>query len=555
MNMQDYRHAADRVEIADHCRQEVLDMTTERIENRMDTEKKPIIRRFTGVAVAAAVLALNGALIYGIVSMKNRKDMMPGSAESELSVVEESAPAVTTEPAESETEPATGYAALFRQYFEWKTGEPQPYDYSDVVGTDLNETWEFEDCTARLHAAVSDGLITYFLTSVTGKTEDFQYSNLSFVLETSADQHQATEVSNEVLRGDCVISAERPTLTDPNDPQTTWRIYTARPENVLTANQITEFDAAFFHTDDETGYTDNLRTFSVNQAEKGGYFAVTLDSGENVGGYITPFGMELSKTVEALTPVTMFNAVSMETVTDVPVFNSGWNADFKWIEFEYPMDLSDVDFIQVGETRIAVPAHKSESYMTTASNESATFDETETTTVQVEFSAEDKDRLNGDVPLSDMNAADRSRTFSFGTVTVDSVTFDDDGTPRVNYSVKFNEQIGAAEGDNICLVLNMYGYDVYGNGIDITANENPDVNTQHCDADGTFRFSMRLEANYHTMPEDLLVEARLGLLLANGTDENGDDRGIYQCLPIEESDDPEHDNRFYITSFKLHTVN
>ena len=398
---------------------------------------------------------------------------------------------------------------------------------------------------------MSDGLITYFLTSVTGKTEDFQYSNLSFVLETSADQHQATEVSNEVLRGDCVISAERPALTDPNDPQTTWRIYTARPENVLTANQITEFDAAFFHTDDETGYTDNLRTFSVNQAEKGGYFAVTLDSGENVGGYITPFGMELSKTVEALTPVTMFNAVSMETVTDVPVFNSGWNADFKWIEFEYPMDLSDVDFIQVGETRIAVPAHKSESYMTTAQNTDATlFEETETTVKQEAFSAEDKAKQNYYWLLPDLSKEERSRTFSFGTVTVDSVTFDTDGTPRVNYSVKFNEQIGAAEGDNVCLVLNMYGYDADGNRIDITANENPDVNTQHCDADGAFHCSMRLTANYRAMPKELFVEARLGLVLANR-----DERiSLCQCLPIEESSDPEHDDRFYITRFKVITT-
>lgn len=548
MNMQDYRHAADRVEIADHCRQEVLDMTTEKNEIKMDTEKKPIIRKFTGIAVAAAVLALNGALIYGIFSMKNRNDLTPGSAESELSVTEETAPDVTTEVSEAEAVPAAGYAQLFRQYFEWESGEPQPYDYSDVVGTDLNETWEFDDCTARLHAAVSDGIVTYFLTSVTSTTEASNYSNLLFTLEASADQHQATEVSNEVLRGDCVISAERPALTDPNDPQTTWRIYTMRPENTLTANMITQFDASFFHSDDEAGYADHLRTFSVNPAGKGGYFAVTLDSGVNRGGCLTPFGMLISKDQSPLTPVSVIRAGQS---AEIPVFQTGFNADYAWIEYAYPIDVYDADIIQVGDSKIPVPVYGSESApCTTALIEKAS-DETETTAKQDAFSAEDKENLSGDSLLDDMSKEERSRSFAFGTVTVDSITFDDDGTPRVNYSVKFNQDVGAADGDNVCLLLALKGTDIKGRGIDITANENPDINTQHCDADGTFHCSMRLEANYQEMPLDLFVEARLGLLLVNRTDENGNESSVYQCLPINESDDPENDERFLITRFKV----
>ena len=554
MNMQDYRHAADRVEIADHCRQEVLDMTTERVENRIDTEKKPIIHKFTGVAVAAAVLALNGALIFGIISMKNRKDMMPGTAESDLSVTEESAPDVsadaveTSELPETETVPAGGYAQLFRQYFEWETGEPQPYDYSGVVGTDLNETWEFENCTARLHAAVSDGIVTYFLTSVTGKTEDFNYNNLSFVLENSADQHQATEVSNETMRGTCLGSAERPALTDPNEPQTTWRIYTVRPENPHFAEMVTQYDASFFYSEEENGYANNVRTFSVNPIKKGGYFAVTLDSGENVGGYFTPFGMLISKSHNPLTPVIVFRA---EESAEVPVFMSGWNADYAWIEYASPISMSDAEFIQVGDSKIPVPVDGSESSPCTTALIEKAHDETETTTVQDEFAVYDKEKQDGMSLLADMSKEERSRSFAFGIVTVDSVTFDTDGTPRVNYSIKFNKNVAAKDGDNVCLLLTLKGFDENGHSIDITANENPDINTQHCDADGIFRCSMRLEANYQEMPNTLYVEARLGLLLVNGTDENGNERGIYQCLPINESKDPENDDRFYITRFKV----
>ena len=39
MNMQDYRHAADRVQIAEHCKEEVLGM------NETRTARRPAIRR------------------------------------------------------------------------------------------------------------------------------------------------------------------------------------------------------------------------------------------------------------------------------------------------------------------------------------------------------------------------------------------------------------------------------------------------------------------------------------------------------------------------------
>ena len=73
MKMQDYIHAADRIEIAAHCREEILNMTA---DTAMKT-KKPAIRMVTGFAVAAAVIALNGALIFTLYSAKNNLDFLP----------------------------------------------------------------------------------------------------------------------------------------------------------------------------------------------------------------------------------------------------------------------------------------------------------------------------------------------------------------------------------------------------------------------------------------------------------------------------------------------
>ena len=91
MNMQDYRHAADRVQIAEHCKEEVLGMK----ENTIT--RKPAIRIVTGITAAAACLAVTGFCGYTLMHMnKQGKDL---SAATQIeSQIEEETPEVTTEP-------------------------------------------------------------------------------------------------------------------------------------------------------------------------------------------------------------------------------------------------------------------------------------------------------------------------------------------------------------------------------------------------------------------------------------------------------------------------
>lgn len=133
MNMQDYRHAADRVHIAAHCRQEVLNMT----KHTQPKTRKPLIRMAAGIAAGAAVLAITGGFAYLMLSVQS--DIRnPGASNPEQ-------------------QPATEYIEIFRDYYETRAGHPIDFDFSTLCGTDFNETWEFADYTVTLNAAVCDG--------------------------------------------------------------------------------------------------------------------------------------------------------------------------------------------------------------------------------------------------------------------------------------------------------------------------------------------------------------------------------------------------------------
>lgn len=80
MNMQDFRHAADRVKIADHCKEEVLGM------KQMTTTRKPAIRIAAGFAAAAASLALVCGLGYSVYRMKQNSALIPATAPMEEQV-------------------------------------------------------------------------------------------------------------------------------------------------------------------------------------------------------------------------------------------------------------------------------------------------------------------------------------------------------------------------------------------------------------------------------------------------------------------------------------
>ena len=147
MKMDDYRHAADRVHIAEHCRQEVMNMT----KNTEPKTRTPIIRRATGIAAAAAVLGITGGFGFMLHSMKNDIQQDPAAQIAEQSSV--------------------NYTTYFREYYEARAGHPVNFDFSALCGTDLDKTWEFESGTVHLVAAISDGWTLNCLYTVAPKYE------------------------------------------------------------------------------------------------------------------------------------------------------------------------------------------------------------------------------------------------------------------------------------------------------------------------------------------------------------------------------------------------
>ena len=158
MNMQDYRHAADRVHIAEHCEKEVLSMT----QNTEQKTRRPLLRTATGIAAAAACVGLTGALGFALYRMGHDEADLPAadSAGTE-SVTEQSAADSAEESSQIGTAEET-YEDFAAAYYEKAAGHHVNYDWSSLCGTDLNEVWETEGGTVTLKAAVTDGYQLYF---------------------------------------------------------------------------------------------------------------------------------------------------------------------------------------------------------------------------------------------------------------------------------------------------------------------------------------------------------------------------------------------------------
>ena len=92
MNMQDYRHAADRVHIAEHCEEEVLSMTSQTEQKT----RRPLLRTATGIAAAAACLGITGALGLALFHMgKDSDELLTATSDGTESVTEVTEPAGT----------------------------------------------------------------------------------------------------------------------------------------------------------------------------------------------------------------------------------------------------------------------------------------------------------------------------------------------------------------------------------------------------------------------------------------------------------------------------
>ena len=137
MNMQDYKNAVDRIVIDPECRKEILQIgagTAERV-------RKPFLRlshSTAGIAIAAALLVLNGALCYTMLSTRD--------------AVESSRAGLSSE------EP--NYSELFRAYYNARVEAMNlPECRADFTGwgADCGQVLETDTCRRTVEGLLFDG--------------------------------------------------------------------------------------------------------------------------------------------------------------------------------------------------------------------------------------------------------------------------------------------------------------------------------------------------------------------------------------------------------------
>ena len=160
MNMQDYRHAADRVHIAEHCEEEVLSMTTQTEQKT----RRPLLRTATGIAAAAACLGITGALGFALYRMGHEESSLLAASQNDTAAFTELTDADSSEAAPENSGEIYDetYEDFLAAYYEKTTGYPVNYDWSSLCGTNLNEVWETAGGTVTLKAAVTDGYQLYY---------------------------------------------------------------------------------------------------------------------------------------------------------------------------------------------------------------------------------------------------------------------------------------------------------------------------------------------------------------------------------------------------------
>ena len=179
MNMQDFRHAADRVKIADHCKEEVLGM------KQMTTTRKPAIRIAAGFAAAAASLALVCGLGYSVYQMKQNSALIPATAPMEEQVA--ASQDDTSEAAGSEEKAAPDdreYPLFSRMTEEQRT---KTFDWGTITLQDCsvqsaeNPDDRYMSCTLR----------TYLNEDVERATDEIVYVELKNWMYDLNMQHKA----------------------------------------------------------------------------------------------------------------------------------------------------------------------------------------------------------------------------------------------------------------------------------------------------------------------------------------------------------------------------
>ena len=158
MNMQDYRHAADRVQIADHCKEEVLGMK----ENT--AARKPVIRIATGITAAAACLAVTGICGYTLMHMKQQSTEFHPAASIEEQITE-ALPETESEPEPAEAEIDDREFPLFDRMTEEQ--RTKTFDWGTITLDSMEKDEEDNSMMCAFHLHFNDSSLAKYSPSVT----------------------------------------------------------------------------------------------------------------------------------------------------------------------------------------------------------------------------------------------------------------------------------------------------------------------------------------------------------------------------------------------------
>lgn len=505
MKMQDYRHAADRVHIAEHCRQEVLSMSKQ-------TEPKsrtPIARMAAGIAAAAAVLTVTGGFGYLLLSMKDDVQRGPANTDSEIA------------------DQSVTYISYFRDYYELRAGHPVEFDFSTLCGTDFDETWEMDGCTVTLNAAICDGYeIDYIYTiekdsPVTYDEDGFaeipvlnlrpndsssavQFPSHSYteMIDTTENEDGTYSIrfigSYQHTYPDTPVSAEEDFYvqclprgreryeTEANSMRAD-EDENARPVAVSIPEEIPEYQAL-------SAPLSVVRYASVNMPVSDDFTMavvtpisvrlVNYPPGEFADAYeqMTVKGQNSASHAIDEQSVTVQKCISGQEPQDVAL--TIWDDDSKigrwcygshitvksegyepaityaadYLSFTEPLDLSDVDYLTFSSEwtdAVTLPVNGE------APAEAAdTPDQNLITAETEEFP-----------PFNILNAQWRTKEYGFGFVTAEGISYDENGNPVMDLTIIPNKTFRIEEGDKLSLRMTPIGYDKYGNRYAIRNDE------------------------------------------------------------------------------------
>lgn len=505
MKMQDYRRAADRVHIAEHCRQEVLSMN----KHTEPKSRTPITRMAAGIAAAAAVLTVTGGFGYLLLSMKD--DVQRGPANTDSEIADQSA----------------AYISYFRDYYELRAGHPVDFDFSTLCGTDFDMAWEMDGCTVTLNAAICDGYEIDYIYTIEKDSpvtldedgfaeipvlnlrpndpiapEQFPAGSTTDMIDTTENEDGTYSIRfigrYQHIFPDTPLSPEEdlyaqclPRIRDEYEREAASmraeEDENARPVTVSLPEEIPEYQplsaplrvertgVIMPASDDFTGaivtplsvrisnhspedFVDVLR--QMNLALKSG-------SGYAVGEQT----VTVQKSISGQEPQDVALALWVDDVDDskigpwcygshITVDPEGYTPAIEYatyyLSFTEPLDLSEVDYLTFGS------------------------EQTDAVTLPVNGEAPTEDTPDADLitaeteefpPFNILNAQWRTKEYGFGFVTAEGISYDENGNPVMNLTIIPNKSFTIEEGDTLELRMMPLGYDNNGYCYEIRNDE------------------------------------------------------------------------------------